>query len=167
MLETFFLSIHIYFTDINNVIHNEFKFGFFRKTFSIIAGSRGVISDAIVDQQVSSSSQLSFWEVFLQNSAVWRCCGCCWMLVLSGQCSTNRHLLEVVVQATSAIFAKWIICNHRSARRALTRFSAIFTLIARLTTIPWIRVVLRFIIRTVSEQLKVISKNMASLKIDF
>jgi hypothetical protein len=70
MLKNYFLSIHIYFTDINNVIYNEFKFGFFRKNFSIAAGSRGVISDAIVDQRVSSIGQLSFLEVFLQNSAV-------------------------------------------------------------------------------------------------
>jgi hypothetical protein len=55
MLETFFLSIHIYFTDINNVMHNEFKIGFFRLNVR-----RGLIpiSDAIASKIERNSIQL-------------------------------------------------------------------------------------------------------------
>jgi hypothetical protein len=101
--------IYIYFTDINNVIYNEFKIRVFPKNIF----DRCWIARSNFRCHVKSS-QLSFWGVFLQNSAVWRCCGCgcCWVHAAQnyrqdGQNNQNQSKNSQKEPKNNVVRSKW------------------------------------------------------------
>jgi hypothetical protein len=70
------LSIHIYFTDINNVIYNSFQIRVFPKN---IFDRCWIARSNFRRQRVSSSSQLSFLRSFSSKLSHH-----CWLLLLAG-----------------------------------------------------------------------------------